>query len=78
MKAGSALVFNVHSRSEKAWLFVCDTAAPTQDLNTEEMDLIEADTLTLYKPHKYTLHTHAHRHRCKDTPLSTHTHTSHD
>lgn len=42
---------------------VCDEAAHTQDLNTEETDFIGDVT--------------SRTHRCKDNPTSTHTHTSH-
>lgn len=80
-ESGSALVFNVHSSSEKTWQFVWHGSSYTQDLNTEETDLIEEDTLTLERDRANTHFTHTHTHRCKDNPPhppSTDTHTSHE
>lgn len=72
MKAGLALVFNVHS-SEKTRRFCVTRKLVDKSGIQRETDLIDGGARAVERNSaKHTLSTHTHTHRCKDNPPTTH------
>lgn len=74
MKAGLALVFNVHS-SEKTRRFCVTRKLVDKSGIQRETDLIDGGARAVERngaKHTLSTHTHTHTHRCKDKPPTTH------